>query len=125
MSDTKNLTKLNTPIDYQFEPERYELTEPPRHRFGLERRDFFKFVGGGVAILVSASGKALAQQEAGGRPAAPAIPQEINAWLHVGENNTVTVFTGKVELVTTGGRRIALPDRKNRNGYGRYGSHPV
>ena len=95
--ETKN-DKLNTPVDYHFEPERYELTEPPRHRFGLQRRDFFKFVGGGVAILMSASGKALAQQEAGGRPAAPAIPQEINAWLHVGENNTVTVFTGKVEL---------------------------
>ena len=66
MSDTKDVTKLNTPVKYPFEPERYELTEPPRHRFGLQRRDFFKFVGGGVAILMSASGKALAQQETGG-----------------------------------------------------------
>ncbi|HEY1865553.1 MAG TPA: molybdopterin cofactor-binding domain-containing protein, partial [Candidatus Acidoferrales bacterium] len=33
-----------------------------------------------------------------GPGAAPRIPQEINAWLHVGENDVVTIFTGKVEI---------------------------
>ncbi len=90
---------LNHPVHYEFEPERYELTEAPRHRFELQRRDFFKFVGGGVAVLVSASGKALAQEARGaGQRGTPAIPQEISAWLHIGENDVITVFTGKVEL---------------------------
>ena len=26
------------------------------------------------------------------------LPKEINAWLHIGEDGGVTVFTGKVEI---------------------------
>src|SRR5262249_39607303 len=45
--------------------------------------------------------EATAYQEAGGRPRrgfGGAMPQEIGAWLHVGEDGTVTVYTGKVEV---------------------------
>lgn len=86
--------------------ERYELFEAPAYRFEpetsgfeLQRRDFFKFLGGGLVLLLTLDGVARAQ-ESGRAPAfrPDARPPELAAWLHVGEDGTVTVFTGKVEV---------------------------
>jgi CO/xanthine dehydrogenase Mo-binding subunit len=81
------------------EPERYEFTAPPLHNFELARRDFFKLLGAGVAVFVAAK-NALAQETA--TPPAgfrgQELPKEINAWLHIGEDGTVTAFTGKAEM---------------------------
>ena len=33
-----------------------------------------------------------------GRGGAPATPREIGAWLHIGADSAVTVYTGKVEI---------------------------
>jgi isoquinoline 1-oxidoreductase len=82
-----------------FEPERYELSSPPAYHFELDRREFFRILGGGVAVvLVCRSG--LAGQESGGgrRGFRESLPKEIGAWLHIGESGEVTVFTGKVEM---------------------------
>ncbi len=83
-----------------FEPERYELTSAPLHSFEVDRRDFFKGLGGGivVAVILSATGKA--QESGGGRGAGGAqrAPQDIGAWLHIDANGTVAAFTGKVEV---------------------------
>ena len=73
------------------EPERYELQEIPRIRFDLERRDFLKAVGGGILIAVCLP--EVAAREFGQR-----MPQDIAAWLHIGEDGAVTVYTGKVEM---------------------------
>jgi len=87
------------PNQIPLEPERYELTAPPTYRFELERREFFKLLGAGVLVICVAK-DALALQESGrgrrrfGQP----LPKEISAWLHIGENGTVTVYTGKVEV---------------------------
>jgi CO/xanthine dehydrogenase Mo-binding subunit len=80
------------------EPERYELRERSLHHFELDRRDFFKLVGGGVAVFLLLP-KALAQ-ESGGRRFRfhESLPQNIDAWLHIGENGAVTVYTGKAEM---------------------------
>ncbi|HEY1676397.1 MAG TPA: molybdopterin cofactor-binding domain-containing protein [Candidatus Sulfotelmatobacter sp.] len=80
------------------EPERYELRAAPLYHFDLGRRDFFKFLGAGL-VVVSVL-KPLAAQESGGgrRRRGDSLPQEIDAWLHIGENGTVTVYTGKVEV---------------------------
>ena len=40
------MSKRNIP-EIAIEPERYELQEAPLHHFELDRRDFFKLVGGG------------------------------------------------------------------------------
>ena len=80
------------------EYERYELRESPAYRFDLERRDFFKFLGGGLLLfLVFPNADA---QESGRAQAmrGDAHPPELAAWLHIGENGTVTVYTGKAEL---------------------------
>ena len=80
------------------EPERYELQEAPLHHFNLDRRDFFKLVGGGVAVFLLLP-KGLAQESGRrGFGSREALPQNIGAWLHIGENGAVTVYTGKAEM---------------------------
>src|SRR5579872_7000600 len=81
------------------EPERYEFTAGPVHHFEIARRDFFKFLGAGIAVFVVAK-DSLAKQET-----APTqgfhqeeLPKDITAWIHVGEDGKVTAFTGKVEI---------------------------
>ncbi len=81
------------------EPERYELNARPTYHFGMPRRDFFKVLGGGIAVFCLLD-RPLAGQEAGrsGHWPGASLPQDISAWLHVNENGEVTVFTGKVEV---------------------------
>lgn len=66
----------------------------------LDRREFFRLLGGGI-VVVSTIEDAPAQQETGGgrrRGSGQSMPQEIAAWLHIGENGAVTVYTGKAEM---------------------------
>ena len=81
------------------EPERYELTAHARYWFELDRREFFHFLGAGV-IVFCALRDATAFQESGTakRPSGDSLPKEISAWLHIGENDVITVYTGKVEV---------------------------
>jgi isoquinoline 1-oxidoreductase len=84
--------------EFQVEAERYELSEPPRYRFDLDRREFFKLLGGGLVVLCFV-GPALGQESGGGgRRGGGQIPTDINAWLHIGEDGAITVFTGKAEV---------------------------
>src|SRR5216684_616736 len=82
-----------------FEPERYELLAGPAYRFSLDRRSFFKTLGGGI-VVVSFLANARAQESGGGRGGRGRanVPQEIGAWLHIDQNGAVTVYTGKVEV---------------------------
>lgn len=85
--------------DFLTEPERYELFTGPAFTAELDRRGFFKLVGGGlvVALLLQQDAEALqppGQPGRGGR----AGPQDVGAWLHVGEDGIVSAFTGKVEI---------------------------
>src|SRR5581483_11471567 len=68
-----------------------------RYGFALDRREFFKLMGGGVLVCIS--WKTLAAQESGARSGGEnEQPASLTAWVHVNENGTVTVFTGKAEL---------------------------
>jgi len=88
-----------TQVDIPLEPERYELTAAAPYHFDLDRREFFKFLGAGV-LVVSVLKPALTAQESGGarQRRGDSLPKEINAWLHIGENGRVTVYTGKAEM---------------------------
>ncbi|MGA8408312.1 MAG: molybdopterin cofactor-binding domain-containing protein [Candidatus Acidiferrales bacterium] len=86
-------------FDFPIEPERYELQETPPYRFETDRREFFKYLGAGILIVCAARATPAVQESGGGRRASgEALPQEISAWLHVGDDGGVTVFTGKVEV---------------------------
>jgi isoquinoline 1-oxidoreductase len=96
--------------DYEIEPERYELHEEAALALagldGLDveiaRRQFFKAAAGGIVVLLAlpavldgqqAEGRRRGRGDGGGR-----APMEIGAWLHIGEDGAVTVYTGKVEV---------------------------
>jgi nicotinate dehydrogenase subunit B len=81
------------------EPERYEFRALPIHHFELARRDFFKLFGAGIGIFAIA--KNAVGQETAPPPRAfrnEELPTAIDAWLHIGEDGTVTGFTGKAEI---------------------------
>jgi nicotinate dehydrogenase subunit B len=85
------------------EPERYELHAAPLYHFEHNRREFFKVLGCGVVVLFLIEA-AVAQESGtagrrGGRGGGGGqLPGEISAWLHIGEDGTVSVFTGKTEV---------------------------
>ena len=78
------------------EPERYELTEPRRYSFDLDRRDFMRVVGGGLVIVATLP--RVHGQESGRGLQARGEPADLAAWLHIDERGRVTVYTGKVEI---------------------------
>ncbi len=57
------------------------------------RRDFFRRIGGGIVVLV-----ALDALESSSQPAHRAYPENFNAYLVVGRDSRVTVFSGKIEM---------------------------
>jgi nicotinate dehydrogenase subunit B len=91
-------TQGNLARKFALEPERYELTSGSLHRFALDRREFFKLLGAGIAVFAVAK-DALAQETAPSHGFHPQeLPKEISAWLHIGEDGSVTAFSGKAEM---------------------------
>ncbi len=89
-------------VTTDLEPERYELREEPRYQFELDRRDFLTSLGGGILVFYMLDA-AEAQPPAGGRRRGGGgrgqnVPQDVGAWLHIGEDEVVKVFTGKAEV---------------------------
>jgi isoquinoline 1-oxidoreductase len=83
----------------KIEPERYELAASPIYHFGVRRRDFFKALGGGIVVFCLLDRPFAAQESGRARHRSDdALPRELSAWLHLGENGEVTVYTGKVEV---------------------------
>jgi nicotinate dehydrogenase subunit B len=62
------------------------------NRFTLDRREFFKIVGGGIFIFLTIGD--LSTAEAQRRQ----LPSDFNAFLRIGEDGRVSCFTGKAEL---------------------------
>ncbi len=90
------------PLPFALEPERYELADDPMFSTGVDRREFFKTLGCGLVVLFLLD-SATAQQETGGGGrrggrGGGARPTEISAWIHIGADGTVSVFTGKAEV---------------------------
>ena len=57
----------------------------------LDRRSFLKLVGGGIVVLVRLGPSPVLAQ--GG-----SYPKDLNAYLRIGEDGRVTVFSGKIEM---------------------------
>ncbi|NWG13837.1 MAG: xanthine dehydrogenase family protein molybdopterin-binding subunit [Acidobacteria bacterium] len=65
----------------------------PGNTLSLGRRDFIKLVGGGIVVLFHAGDTAFLEAQGRG-----GYPTDFNAYLRIGEDGRVTVYTGKVEL---------------------------
>ena len=88
---------MNRPVDIEVEVERYELIEPARYRFEVERREFmriFGVMGAGVLVLASVPGSA---QESG-RTGQQSASSDVSAWVHIDEHGRITGYTGKTEI---------------------------
>ena len=73
-------------------PEQYELMEKPLYRFTMNRRSFFEILGSGIAITFSLTGAA-------GKTLTDGAPEDqVAAWIHIGENGNVTIYSGKAEV---------------------------
>ena len=85
---------------FLLEPERYEFRAMPMHQFALGRRDFFKIFGAGLAVFAVVKDVSAMQETAPGPHGFhnEELPKEIGAWLHIGEDGTVTGFAGKAEI---------------------------
>jgi nicotinate dehydrogenase subunit B len=63
---------------------------------GINRRDFFRLLGGGILILfqpwniIDINALPAEQQRS--------LPKDYNAFLHIAEDGTVTCYTGKIEM---------------------------
>jgi isoquinoline 1-oxidoreductase len=84
------------------EPERYELHEERTWQFHLDRRAFLKSLGGGIVVFHLLNSALAAQQPGAGRRRGGGrgqnVPADIAAWLHIGEDGQITVYTGKAEV---------------------------
>jgi isoquinoline 1-oxidoreductase len=68
------------------------------YRFEVDRREFFKFLGAGI-LIISVWKEAHGQESGSDKGArGESLPKEIGAWLHIGDDGTVTAYTGKAEL---------------------------
>ncbi len=65
--------------------------------FPVSRRDFLKLTSTGVLVLISADAFA-GQETARPQTGRQGYPTDVNAYLHIGADNHVTCFVGKVEL---------------------------
>jgi len=89
--------------DEIIEVDRCELFAEPSYRFGFNRRQFIKVFSGGIALIVPltnlvAQPPQQRQGESGRGGSNRRIPNDIGAWIHVDEDGSVTVYTGKVEM---------------------------
>ncbi|HET9477765.1 MAG TPA: molybdopterin cofactor-binding domain-containing protein [Pyrinomonadaceae bacterium] len=83
------------------EVERYELAEDPLYQFSFDRRQFLKAFSAGIALVVPLSHLLAQEPESrgeSGRRFNRELPQEIGAWIHVDQDGSVVVYTGKVEF---------------------------
>ncbi|WP_162052543.1 xanthine dehydrogenase family protein molybdopterin-binding subunit [Pontibacter pamirensis] len=91
--------KKETDTDIKSNQEQSQPSPDNGNQFSSSRRRFFKLLGGGIAVtfvlqdafafLADPENTAVLQQ---------ASPKEVGAWIHIGENDVITVYTGKVEV---------------------------
>lgn len=74
--------------------EQYEFDEQPAYNFSMNRRSFFGALGSGLAVTFSLAQGVSSELLAD----IPSRDEQVGAWIHIGEDGGVTVFTGKAEV---------------------------
>ena len=83
---------------HPFEPGRDELPSKPQYNFEFDRRKFFKLFGGGLAVAFVLHDIFSFAGEASSPDYKQTDTGQVDAWIHIGEDGTVSVYTGKVEV---------------------------
>ena len=83
---------------HPFEPTPDELPPKQKYHFSLDRRKFFQLTGGGLVIVFALRDLVSSGHEAEASATSSSTPTEVNAWIHIAEDGTVNVYTGKVEV---------------------------
>ncbi|HEY6930463.1 MAG TPA: molybdopterin cofactor-binding domain-containing protein, partial [Thermoanaerobaculia bacterium] len=68
------------------------------HWFEVDRRRFLRALGGGLLVCAAAPALPMPVQESGRSSGSPETTRDLAAWIHIGSDSRVTVFTGKVEI---------------------------
>ena len=86
-------------LPHPFEPAKEELPPAPTIRFKLDRRTFLSLSGGGllVAFVIKDVIFSVDQESLSNDPS-PDAGNGVEAWIHIGEDEKITVYTGKVEV---------------------------
>ena len=63
----------------------------------LDRREFLKLFGGGIVIFFTAGEVIFPQEPTRPQTGRGSLPSDFNAFLKIGEDGRVTLFTGKIE----------------------------
>ena len=63
----------------------------------LDRREFLKLFGGGIVIFFTAGDVVFPQEPTRVQTGRGGLPSDFNAFLRIGEDGRVTLFTGKIE----------------------------
>lgn len=73
-----------------------QVAEKANGRRGMQRRDFFKLMGGGIVIffLPRCKSETLPVEEPGKR----SLPKDYNAFLKIDVDGTISCLTGKIEM---------------------------
>jgi nicotinate dehydrogenase subunit B len=79
-------------------PDDSELPTTPDYNFNLDRRKFFKLFGGGLAVAFVLKDMFSFAGETTPADAALVPTSQVGAWIHIGEDGVVNVYTGKVEV---------------------------
>jgi CO/xanthine dehydrogenase Mo-binding subunit len=90
--------KEHNHLPHPFEPSADELPSKPAIHFVLDRRKFFQLFGGGLAVAFILQDLFSFATETTAPGGAEADTNQVAAWIHIGEDGIVTVYTGKVEV---------------------------
>jgi nicotinate dehydrogenase subunit B len=73
-----------------------QVSADKSNRHGMPRRDFFRLLGGGIIVFFLP--RCTGEQKPSAAPAERTLPKDYNAFLHIGEDGTISCFTGKIEM---------------------------
>ena len=83
-------------LQHPFEPTKTELPPEPIFHFKTDRRGFLKRTGGGLFVFFVLHDLFSSSNESPATSADPVIG--VDAWIRIGEDGKITVYTGKVEV---------------------------
>src|SRR5215467_3182310 len=88
----------NPEYSHPFEPSPDELPPKPVYHFAFDRRKFFKLTGGGLIIAFALRDLVLDNDKLATHETSSVPPGDVDAWIHIGEDGSISVYTGKVEV---------------------------